>query len=219
MSQFRKIVEAMLKEMAYPSNFDLWDFSTIRTFKDRVNYCKNRLKLLGNGSSRMVFQVDDEKVLKIAKNNKGIAQNEHEANWMRNTYGCFAKIFQGDTDSYLWIEMELARKAKEQDFVNYFGMSLEELGEVFGYIYDLYNHRERKNEGMDKYFKEVVFAEKNEPIYRLYLYMMDFQPDRATIADWKQIRNWGVVNRDGKEEVVIIDDGFDETIHRDFYSK
>lgn len=33
---------------------------------------------IGNGSSRMVFQISDERVLKVAKNAKGIAQNEAE---------------------------------------------------------------------------------------------------------------------------------------------
>ena len=61
MTKFRKIVESIIKEMAYPSNFDLRYFSTIPTFKDRVTYCKERLPLLGNGSSRITFKVDDKK--------------------------------------------------------------------------------------------------------------------------------------------------------------
>ena len=67
MSEFRQIVKSIIKEMAYPSNFDLRYFSTIPTFKERERYCRERLKFLGGGSSRIAFQVDNEKVLKIAK--------------------------------------------------------------------------------------------------------------------------------------------------------
>jgi hypothetical protein len=60
-----------LTEMAYPTNFSLEEFSQIRSFKGRVDYCEQRLQRLGSGSSRIAYKVDDEKCLKIAKNQKG----------------------------------------------------------------------------------------------------------------------------------------------------
>ena len=141
MTKFREIVESIIKEMAYPSNFDLRYFSTIPTFKDRIAYCKERLPLLGNGSSRITFKVDDKKVLKIAKNAKGIAQNEKEEDWGRNQYGCFAEIYEADTDNHTWIEMELARKATNQDFIKHFGITTSELKDILHYIYFQYSNR------------------------------------------------------------------------------
>ena len=195
MSEWKKIVESIMKEMAYPSSFDLQYFSTIPTFKDRIQYCKDRLKLLGNGSSRIVFQIDNNKVLKIAKNKKGLAQNYKEEDWGRNKYDCFAKIYKADIENNTWIEMELAYKITFNDFVRYFGFGPSFLKNILEYIYN----------------------EKNKEMTSLYRYMLDYQPDMATIQDWSRSKNWGVVNRNGQNVLVIIDDGFDEDIYNNYY--
>ena len=196
MSQFREIVESILQEnnivldevkmqeMAYPSNFDLRYFSTIPTFKEREKYCRERLKFLGGGSSRIAFQVDDKKVLKIAKNRAGIIQNENEEDWGRNKYSCFAKIYEADKN-HLWIEMELARKVYIKDFISCLGISRIMWCEILAYIYN----------------------EKNKELYDLYRYMLDYQPDWDTVTEFWRVANLGVVNRNGKEFIVIIDDG------------
>lgn len=49
-----------------------------RHFTERVKLCKESFPLLGQGSSRIAFALPDGKVLKLAKNAKGIAQNEVE---------------------------------------------------------------------------------------------------------------------------------------------
>lgn len=225
MTKFREIVESIIKEMAYPSNFDLRYFSTIPTFKDRVVYCKERLPLLGNGSSRITFKVDDKKVLKIAKNAKGIAQNEKEEDWGRNQYGCFAEIYEADTDKHLWIEMELARKATNQDFIKHFGVTINKLKDIIHYMYNQYSNRsnyyfdDEEKIKLDNFFNENIYNEKNEELYNLYHYMLDYQPDRASISDWSAKSNWGVVNRNGEEWLVIIDDGFDEEVSDLYYRK
>lgn len=223
MSEFRKIVESIIQEMAYPSNFDLRYFSTIPTFKDRVAYCKERLKFLGGGSSRITFQVDDKKVLKIAKNSKGIAQNMKEEDWGRNQYGCFAEIYEADYNNHTWIEMELARKATNQDFIKHFGITINELKDILHYIYFQYNNRsnywfnEEEKTKLDHFFNENIYNGQNEELYNLYHYMLDYQPDRASISDWGAKSNWGVVNRNGEEWLVIIDDGFDEEVSSKYY--
>ena len=223
MSEWKKIVESIMKEMAYPSSFDLQYFSTIPTFKDRIQYCKDRLKLIGNGSSRIVFQVDNNKVLKIAKNKKGINQNQREENWGRNQYGCFAEIYEADTDNHTWIEMELARKATNQDFIKHFGITINELKDIIHYMYFQYNNRsnywfnEEEKIKLDRFFNENIYNEQNKELYNLYHYMLDYQPDRASISDWGAKSNWGVVNRNGEEWLVIIDDGFDDDIYNSYY--
>lgn len=130
-------VEEPLEEMAYPINFNLEEFSRIPTFSGRKKYCDERLQKIGTGSSRIVYRVDDEKALKIAKNKKGIAQNEHEADWGRNNYDIFAKIYEADENNYTWIEMELASKIKPSDFKRLVGVSWAEVCLTIEYIYDI----------------------------------------------------------------------------------
>lgn len=212
-----------LDEMAYPTNFDLKFFTQLRTFKDRVAYCRERLPLLGNGSSRIAFGVDDEKVLKIAKNTKGLAQNEHECDWGRNGYGCFAEIFEADTDNYKWLEMEIAHKVKKSDVPRLMGVTFEELYCIIELIYNQYSSN-RKQIGISdselkskcqKYLEEMVYTEENQELYNLYLYMTDYQPE--VIGDWRRLANWGIVVRNGKEHMVIIDDGLNDAVYDKYY--
>lgn len=220
MSKWKKIVESIMKEMAYPSSFDLQYFSTIPTFKDRIQYCKDRLKLLGNGSSRIVFQVDNKKVLKIAKNKKGLAQNYKEEDWGRNKYDCFAKIYKADIENNTWIEMELAYKITFKDFVRYFGFGPSFLKNILEYIYNIYMNKNNNvpyKEQVEEYLKNNIYNEKNKEMTSLYRYMLDYQPDMATIQDWSRSKNWGAVNRNSQNVLVIIDDGFDEDIYNNYY--
>lgn len=61
--------------------FSFETLTSLSSYKKRIAYCKQMLgQPIGNGSSRIVFQISDERVLKVAKNQKGIAQNE--AKWI-----------------------------------------------------------------------------------------------------------------------------------------
>lgn len=64
---------------AMSENFSFDMLKSIRSLRGRLKYCKKHLGLpLGKGSSRICFQLDDDRILKLAINNKGIAQNEVE---------------------------------------------------------------------------------------------------------------------------------------------
>ena len=73
-AQYMKIID----EMAYPVSFNMDEFKMLKTFAARIKYCQARLQRISSGSSRIVYKIDNEKVLKLAKNRKGIAQNEAE---------------------------------------------------------------------------------------------------------------------------------------------
>lgn len=76
----------MLKE-AMDNEFSFEKLSSINSFRGRITYCKQHLgEPVGTGSSRMAFQMSDDKVLKLAWNNKGIAQNTNEAQTYRGGY-------------------------------------------------------------------------------------------------------------------------------------
>ena len=73
-SQYMKIID----EMAYPVSFNMAEFKTLTTFAERIRYCQTRLQSISSGSARIVYKIGNEKVLKLAKSRKGIAQNEAE---------------------------------------------------------------------------------------------------------------------------------------------
>lgn len=48
--------------------------SELKNFDDRIKFAKKNWKLLGEGSSRTAFQINDDLIIKIAHNKKGLAQ-------------------------------------------------------------------------------------------------------------------------------------------------
>ena len=110
-SQYKELIG----EMAYPSSFDFDVFKSLKSFNKRVQYCEQHLTRISSGSSRIVYLVDDDKVLKLAKNQKGIAQNNVEISLGNERYyTCFADVYDYDNNG-LWLEMEYCRKAKKSD--------------------------------------------------------------------------------------------------------
>ena len=216
MTKFREIVESIIQEMAYPSSFNLRYFSTIPTFKEREKYCRERLKFLGAGSSRIAFQVDNDKVLKIAKNRAGIIQNENEEDWSKNKYDCFAKIYEADTNNHTWIEMELARKVYVEDFMRCLGISRATWCHILEYMYNQYGNEsnyhfyDEDKKRLDQFFNENIYNGKNKELYDLYRYILDYQPHLDVIREFQRKANLGIVNRNGKECLVIVDNGFDD---------
>jgi hypothetical protein len=73
-------------------------------------YCSEKgLTFLGEGTSRDVFALDNQRVLKIASGTKGLAQNEVEVEVFTNpkTRPIIAKIYDMDS-GYRWIVSERA---------------------------------------------------------------------------------------------------------------
>lgn len=108
------IVESLLDE-DYPLTFNMEHFKTLRSFNQRIQYCEQNLQRISSGTSRIVYKIDNEKVLKLAKNSKGLAQNEVEAGYSKynDLEDLVARTFDYD-EKNLWVEMELARPVRKR---------------------------------------------------------------------------------------------------------
>jgi hypothetical protein len=51
--------------MAYPAAFSFDTLKGIRSYAGRVRYVASILPLIAGGSARLVYRVDDDKVLKV----------------------------------------------------------------------------------------------------------------------------------------------------------
>jgi len=82
---------------------------------------------VGEGSGRLVFQIDDEKVLKLAKNQAGVAQNKQESRAVigKKYPGLFPKVFRemSDLRGYSYIVSEYVLPATMDDFTSCLGIS------------------------------------------------------------------------------------------------
>ena len=68
-------------EEEYPISWNVEEFSKLKSFNQRIQYCEKNLTRISSGSSRIAYKIDDTKVLKLAKNKKGIAQNNVEIDY------------------------------------------------------------------------------------------------------------------------------------------
>src|SRR6185436_3428910 len=80
----------------------LKNIENLDTYLARKKYAEKNLKHLSSGSSRIVYKTDDNTIIKMAKNDKGIAQNKVEANPKMKSK--FLNNILGHAQNYSWIE-------------------------------------------------------------------------------------------------------------------
>lgn len=201
----------------YPEMFKMDEFKTLTTFKERIRYCESFLQRISSGSARIVYKIDDKKVLKLAKNKKGLVQNELEISHsnQRSMIGdIIAKVFDYDENN-LWSEMELARKIKKADFKKIIGYSWEEYVAAvhnYGIDSDKQLNRGHKYELDNKVWEEMW---EDEFMYEIFQYIGNYN---LPTGDLERLSTYGVVNRSDGEEIVIIDYGLNKDNYNSYYS-
>lgn len=208
-----KIDEELIDEMAYPSEFNPEEFKNLTSYSSKIKYAKDKLLgKLGSGSSRAVFKIDDEKVLKVALNNKGIAQNEAEAQGYKQNYDVIAKVFDVD-DDYMWVEMELAKKISPKRFEQLSGMWFKELTDFLR---------------MSRSLKPIFYLLTQER-FDYYINNEDGWPrslsdfvndfNYPVPGDFAKISTYGEVLRNGEPTVVVIDFGATDDVLTTYYRR
>ena len=204
----RKLNEAAME------GFSVDQLKNIRSFNGRYQYCMSMLgKYIGKGSSRAVFQIDDEKVLKLAFNRKGLAQNEAEADWNMQNYGVVPTLYDVD-DDYMFIISEFVLPSKKEDFQHCLGISFEEYQQFVIKVYNCYARRTMPTSMSNERYEELI--ENNEWLNGLYYMMADYQMPYGDII---RMSNIGLANRNGDAELVILDSGLSQEIWDEFYSR
>jgi hypothetical protein len=199
-----------IKEMAYPQNFSFDELLKLTSYRKRIDYIQNRLQRISSGSSRIAYKVDEEKVLKVAKNRKGLAQNIAESDWgVQDMYSnsIAAKVFETD-EKGIFLEMELARKVTPTKFKQILGFSIDDLEVYLEKYYLNYKHR-TLNPELEERMKE------NEWLIDLQDLAINF--DHPIPGDFTKLSSYGLVSREGEERIVLIDFGFTNSVKRDYY--
>lgn len=200
---------------AMKDTFSFDTLSSLPSFAQRIRYCKEQLgQPIGNGSSRMVFQIDDEKCLKLAKNEKGMAQNDAEYDWGAQNYGVMPKLYDSAEDGESWIVVEYVLPAKKQDFKHCLGITWEDYCRFVIKVYNRYARRPMPSSMSDDEYQMLL--DNNEWLARLDSYMADYQ---VPFGDLVGLRNYGLVMRDGDPEIVILDSGLTQQIWEEYYKR
>lgn len=121
----------IIKEAPLPGDWDASAYTKETSFASGIRYATARAKKLGAGSSRVAFEIEYEgrpTVLKIAKNEKGMAQNAYEIGLLNDWYVKGLNITipiidsdEIDEDNQTWLHTEKAEKMKPTVFKSHMG--------------------------------------------------------------------------------------------------
>lgn len=201
-----------LQEAPLPDDWDSGVFDQRVPFARRIRYAKERAKRVGAGSSRVAFVIPYEgrnTVLKVAKNQKGIAQNTEEVSllydWYLKNLELVIPIIDADEkngDNPTWIHTEFAQKAKDSDFKKLTGLTLNDLVSFA----EGRSGRERNSYIMGKLSQEQIDAlDENEFVSNLVDFIGNYT--HVPTGDLKRLANWGIY--EGRP--VIIDIGLTDS--------
>lgn len=213
-SQYNLIKKELEEE--YPPTWNIDEFKKLNSFNKRIQYCERNLQKISSGSSRIVYKIDDTKVLKLAKNKKGMGQNEVEVGFSKDYLwdGIVAKIFDYDQND-LWVEMELARKVSPKKFYEIVGFPFEQYCNAILYHEDeqkpqsKYRIKRSKPENYDKMWDD------NEFMYSIFDIIGSYD---FPAGDLCKLSSYGLVNRNGQDEIVLIDYGLTNDVYDSYYN-
>lgn len=206
-------------------------------YKNKLYYLKDNFQILGIGSSRITFLINSGKVIKLAKNNAGKAQNKVEFDTLLKLKSKFIpKAFDKSPDS-IWIEMEFVLPINSlKQFANYFNLSeytiayffslnvksFDQISKIKNNLInqnnllkndEIFDHS-KKIKLNEKYIKDLDLIFNNSKFVELYSFIFDnLKSSIGDLTDISNISNFGISN----DQIKIIDLGFDEFVSDIFY--
>ena len=216
----------IIDEMPLPADWDPAQYGRGTTFKQRLAYALERAKKLGTGSSRVATVIEYEgrpTVLKIAKNQKGLAQNSVEADILSDGYasqlGILIPIIDYDEQNRepSWIHTEMATKASEKQLCSI--MNCENLHQLVNFATSITGKKRFLGlpQGYINKLKESGMSEDDVETctdYANKLAELNSSFD-VELGDFTRAANWGLYN--GKP--VIVDVGFNSNVLQQYYKR
>jgi hypothetical protein len=225
-------VANVVNEAPLPTDWDPEKLNLRQTFKDRLKYALDRAKRLGGGSSRVAMTIDYEgrpTALKVAKNAKGLAQNEAEVDILKDGYIRQLPIviplidYDKANKRPVWLQTEVAKKIQSQTLLkllhapNYWLLS-NKIRNTLGQRKPL----DMTDEGIKKQYFET-HNDRWKPTEEDWDIFVEYADEIATLADASGLatgdlmgaNNWGVYN--GRP--VVIDLGLTQNVWDQYYTK
>jgi tRNA nucleotidyltransferase/poly(A) polymerase/GNAT superfamily N-acetyltransferase len=197
----------------FKENF-LPELLKIKSFKGKMDYANQYLQRIGSGTGRIVYDIDGEKILKLAKNPKGIAQNETEAGagYYRDTQNIVTIVYDSaDDDS--WLISEKAKKVNEARIIQLTG--IPNLNEFWHYVKNYQSEINGRGEifHQDPEMKQQLID--NEWVQEIVEFIANYaqQP-----GDYGRPSTFGEVLRDGQPTIVLTDYGLNDEVYDTHYN-
>ena len=220
------IIHDVLKES--PPLPDDWDKNVYSAgnkggFKARIEYAKQKAQRIGGGSSRVAFIIDYQgrkTVLKIAKNNKGLAQNEQEVNMLHTAemLGASGTVtvpmidYDEEGNQPSWLHVEYARKLKsEKEFADLTGFNMYDLIAYSASVSHNRSFPSAHNKEFSPSWVEDIWEDEDSFAYEFVSFVGNTE---LHLPDLTRPANWGVY----KNNPVIIDLGLSDDVYQTHYS-
>lgn len=218
-SQRRRIIGEAADEtfttndVTMPSDKSQWNSIA---FYNMNKYCEQHCgKDIGRGSSRAVYQLDDEKVIKVAIDPKGVAQNSAEVKVYSKYRGfdLFPQIYDYSPDG-LWLVSEFVLPAESGDFRECLnGLSFGELCNIVDLV-DPDCYPKEYNALNNDRTQKIEMAKKIPLLRELIEYI---ENNDVPVGDITTIENWGLAMRRGGAMPVLLDSGLTNEIWDEYY--
>lgn len=211
-----KFSDTFMLETPPPEDWDTGTFK--KSFKDQIKYAMDRATRLGQGSSRVAFEIPFEgrpTVLKIAKNKKGLTQNEIEGDWSK--YDMYPSLLiplidrDEENDPPRWLHFEKADKLTESKFESIMGYSFKDFSNMIRQHEADYDNRKYGNytQHMPPEVKAKILEDES-----LYHELVDLIVNFSLMAiDFTVIQNWGLY----ENSPVVIDIGLTNDAYESLY--
>ena len=233
-SQRKKVNEAMSGKLRSDFFNELETYASVEDYDDCTLLCK---QYFGNptdwGSSRMIFEVDDNIILKLAYDRNGAAQNQVEAESYMKTqkYKALFPVVYSHSQNYTYILMERVLSLDElynmrdvnttnaDDLEKCLGVSESDFYQVKRLL-SLSNDngqlsmeflRSKKMKNSDMNAADFIRQHMQEnPNFKLLMSYIIENPN--LINEVISRNNLGIANRNGKPWIVILDNGWDGNV-------
>lgn len=207
MSKARNILKLL-----YEADLDLEKLRKLTSHKDCYRYALLNFNKLGSGSSRNVYDMGNGRVLKVAKNEKGIDQNNNERDYSIDS-PYVVRVIDCHPDNY-WVLSEYAEGLTKKTFERIVGISFSTFTE---YVKHEAHRRGLATSGsFSGDTKDFEVAGRSEFCSGIVNFMVNYD---LSFGDLVRIDSYGVVKRNGKEFVVLRDYGLTQTTYATHYKK
>jgi len=181
----------------------LKNIENLETYNARKKYAEKNLKHLSSGSSRIAYLTLKKTVIKLAKNDKGIAQNKAEAANIKVKSKYLNKVLKY-SKKYSWIEMPFLKKLTEKKFKKMTGLNFDDFGDSIRYgLRDISSSKTKKPDNFEEVEKSEIFKE----------FLRIGKEAKLMGGDLARISNIGEIG----DHPIIIDSGLTKKVFEEFY--
>lgn len=188
--------------------FNMEQFKTIKGLDQKLRYLQSTLKQVGEGSSRTVFQLDKDFVIKLAKNPAGTGQNRAESTVCTIDKGLelFAKVAEIG-EGYEWLKSEYAVPMTEESFQQSTGVPWKTFTSA---MFAAFPEKVKGGQATPQSQQALQSLANNQWFKRVLNVMKGckYEP-----GDMTKLDSWGTVNG----RAVVVDSGFTEAVQQAFY--